>query len=89
MIYVIDSSETDQYRINEAKEEIHEISNNNLIKDLPLIILANKSDIKKLSNEEIIDLYNLDSISRVWKIFSTSIYNRESILSMVDWICTV
>ncbi|CAL6083465.1 ADP-ribosylation_factor [Hexamita inflata] len=89
IIYVIDSSETDQYRINDAKEEIHEISNNNLIKDLPLIILANKSDIQILSNEEIIDLYNLDSISRVWKIFSTSIYDRESILNMVDWICTV
>ncbi|CAL6007799.1 ADP-ribosylation_factor 1 [Hexamita inflata] len=89
IIYVVDSCETAQYRINEAKEEIHEISNNNLIKDLPLVILANKSDIRKLSNEEIIDLYNLDSISRVWKIFNTSIYDRESILNVVDWICTV
>ncbi|CAL5982503.1 ADP-ribosylation_factor [Hexamita inflata] len=89
IIYVIDSSETNQYRINDAKEEIHEISNNNLNKDLPLVILANKSDIQKLSNEEIIDLYNLDSISQVWKIFSTSIYDRESILSVVDWICSV
>ncbi|CAL6011724.1 ADP-ribosylation_factor [Hexamita inflata] len=89
IIYVIDSSETAQYRINEVKEEIHEISNNNLIKDLPLVILANKSDIQKLSTEEIIDLYNLDSINQVCKIFSTSIYDRESILSVVDWICTV
>ncbi|CAL6007785.1 ADP-ribosylation_factor 1 [Hexamita inflata] len=89
IIYVVDSCETDQYRINEAKEEIHEISNNNEIYNLPLVILANKSDIRKLSNEEIIDLYNLDSIGRVWKIFNTSIYDKESILNVVDWICIV
>jgi signal recognition particle receptor subunit beta len=60
------------------------------MKDVPLLVLANKQDLlNTLSQEMIIEELNLDSMkSRPWAIMPCSARNGKGLDEGIDWIIT-
>jgi ADP-ribosylation factor 1/2 len=71
IIFVVDS--TDRVRIGEAKEELQQMLKEEQLKDVTLVVLANKKDLPNaMSINEITELLGLHSLgSRKWHIQAT------------------
>jgi len=96
IIYMIDVA--NQLRFNESKTEFWKIYNENVLKDIPLLILGNKIDLinhndsnideqLKRTEKEIIDFFEFDSLQHNnWKFVFTSVktsYNIEKVLNTI------
>lgn len=85
LVYVHDITNKEQ--INEAKEVLHNVAMHENLKDLPLLILLNKSDIEEPNIEEIKLLLCLDKLSdRPMKYFLTSAKTRKNIKEAFEWL---
>ena len=85
MIYVIDSS--DEERIEEAKDALHMILHDEELIGVPIIVMANKKDLKLLNKKEIEYKLALDKIiGRNWGIESTCALDGEGVTESLDWI---
>ena len=84
IIYVIDSS--DKERLDEAIEELKNVVNAHELKNIPVLIYANKQDIENaLTDTEII--YKLtDIISNEWYVQSCSTKSGEGLLEGINWL---
>ncbi|CAF1554095.1 unnamed protein product, partial [Didymodactylos carnosus] len=79
LLYVIDSN--DRERIQEARDELFGIINNENMSNVPFVIIANKSDLPTALNcSELIEELNLHSVSkRRWYIQSACAINGDGI----------
>lgn len=68
LIYVVDSY--DRERISESREELFGIFDNDEMRGVPVVVIANKQDIPNaLSTSEVADLMSLHKLtSRKWHI---------------------
>ena len=87
IVFVIDSFEKDQERIDLAKNELNWLLDKSDLAGLPLLVLANKQDLEGAMNvDEVNEKFNLDQIKeRKWHIQGTSYKDRASILDGFDW----
>lgn len=73
LVFVVDSK--DKSRMTEAKQELEKILENKSLKDLPLIVLANKQDLPGATSvKDIAEMLNLKEIcgKRHWFLQSSS-----------------
>eukprot|EP00005_Dracoamoeba_jomungandri_P002152 CAMPEP_0174255946 /NCGR_PEP_ID=MMETSP0439-20130205/5229_1 /TAXON_ID=0 /ORGANISM="Stereomyxa ramosa, Strain Chinc5" /LENGTH=181 /DNA_ID=CAMNT_0015338341 /DNA_START=99 /DNA_END=644 /DNA_ORIENTATION=- len=86
IIFVVDTHDTE--RIDDAKDELHKLMNQEDTKGAPLLILANKQDLPEaLGIGEITEKLKLTSLdsSVNWYIQSTSAINGKGIEEGVEW----
>jgi len=96
IVYMIDIA--NQRRFEESKEELWKILNNNELNGIPLLILGNKSDIVKYSDEnyeiqlqnlkeEVFDYFDFEKVeNRNWKFIFTSVKTNHNIEKTVQTI---
>jgi len=86
VIYVVDS--VDKERIATAKQELMLILEEEELKGVPVMILANKQDLTDaMSETEISENLGLTSIkSRQWSIFKCSAYSGFGLNEGMEWL---
>jgi len=96
IVYMVDIA--NQRRFEESKKEFWKILNNNELNGVPLLILGNKSDLVKYSDEnyeiqlqnlkeEVFDYFDLENIkNRNWKFLFTSVKTNYNIEKTVQTI---
>jgi len=89
LIIVVDSQ--DHYRIKEAGEELTRMLNEDELKDIPVLVLANKQDLKNVLNgEQVSKEMNLESYKdRETKCFETSAITGQGLSDAFDWLSNV
>lgn len=86
MIYVIDSSNRD--RVEETKEELHILLKRYDLKEIPLLVLANKQDLAgSMQIDEICHRFELQTVERrVWHIEGCSAITGCGIWEGLGWL---
>ena len=85
IIYVIDS--TDWARIDIAKQELHDLLQEEDLKNSPVVILANKQDLNGAMNEiEVNNRLGISYIHRKVKVFTVSVKNKIQIEESLNWL---
>eukprot|EP01121_Diplochlamys_sp_Union-15-3_P006788 TRINITY_DN17312_c0_g1_i1.p1 TRINITY_DN17312_c0_g1~~TRINITY_DN17312_c0_g1_i1.p1 ORF type:complete len:184 (-),score=28.94 TRINITY_DN17312_c0_g1_i1:21-572(-) len=88
IIFVIDSADTD--RLNEAKEELHCLLDDEQINDnCPFLVLANKTDLKgSLNREKLISSLQLNEAinSGFVELFRCSLVNGTGYVEAFKWL---
>jgi len=86
IVYVVDSAAPDS--LKQAKDELHELCAKDTLKGIPLLVLANKNDLKEaLDVQQIIDLMDLKSIQgREVSCYSISAKKAINIEKTLDWL---
>jgi ADP-ribosylation factor protein 1 len=86
LIFVVDCSDRD--RINEAKEELTKILENEELKDTKLLVYANKRDLpNSLSGAQLTEQLGLTSMrSREWFVQETCATSGEGLYEGLDWM---
>jgi ADP-ribosylation factor protein 1 len=85
LIFVVDSNDRD--RINEARDELHRMLNEDELRDAALLIFANKQDLPNaMGAADITDKLNLNTLrNRQWKLQSTCATTAEGLYEGLDW----
>ena len=88
IIFVVDSADVE--RLNIARLELHSLLNEEELKDAPLLIFANKQDMKGALNAAAIsEALGLSSIKdRQWTIQETSATRGRGLFEGFDWLVT-
>ena len=88
LIFVVDSIDRD--RIEDAREELHRLVNEELLKEAVVLVLANKQDLPgAMTTEEITEKLELCSIrGRNWLIQGCSAIHGEGLFEGLEWIST-
>ncbi|KAK3821057.1 MAG: ADP-ribosylation factor 1-like protein [Benniella sp.] len=88
IILVVDSSDT--YRIGEVKDHLWRLLNEDEFRDLPLLVYANKQDLKSaMLVADVRDALNLNALrGREWHIQGASALNGEGLKEGQDWYIT-
>lgn len=86
LIFVIDSN--DRERINEAREELNRMLQEDELRDAVLLVFANKQDLPNAMNAaEITEKLKLHSLrNRTWYIQSTCATNGTGLYEGLDWL---
>ncbi|KAJ9053995.1 hypothetical protein DSO57_1009446 [Entomophthora muscae] len=88
IIFVVDSNDRD--RVNEAREELQRMLNEEELKDALLLVFANKQDLPKAMNAtELTDKLGLHSLrQRQWYIQSTCATSGDGLYEGLEWLST-
>ncbi|MFX0005003.1 MAG: ADP-ribosylation factor-like protein, partial [Promethearchaeota archaeon] len=85
LIFVLDV--TDTIKFSYARELLHEIASKPELRELPLLILFNKSDLKKQDKEELEKLMGVEKLGkRPIKSFLTSAVKNINIDEAFNWL---
>ena len=85
IIYVIDSSDENRLKLN--KETFNRILSNDNLENVPVLLLANKQDISRVSLKEVIQGMELDTIKgRAWHLQGTSGISGEGLVEGLGWL---
>ena len=86
LIFVVDSSDT--FRLNDSKNELKALLQEERLLGATLLVLANKQDLSGAVNSDTIrQLLDLDSIkTHHWKVVATSAYTGLNLLPAIDWL---
>ena len=89
LLFVIDSA--DKERFEEAREELWAILENESMKGVPLIVIANKQDLPEAPPPAaVIDILELSRVrDRPWKIHGTCAINGEGLQESMDTVVSV
>ena len=86
LVYVIDSS--DEARIEECTDELQTLLQEDELKDVPLMVFANKQDLDlALEADEVLEKVQLEEITnRVWNIQACSAMTKEGLQEGMEWL---
>lgn len=86
IIYVVDAS--DREKVQESKDELHQILTNKFLEGIPLLVLGNKNDIADCLNEtELIEALELANFSkRKICCYSISAKNMTNLDITMKWL---
>ncbi|KAI6033843.1 hypothetical protein PISMIDRAFT_531801 [Pisolithus microcarpus 441] len=86
IVWVVDSS--DRVRIQDCKEELHNLLQEDRLTGASLLVFANKQDIHgSMTDKEIHDLLGLSGIkSHHWKISPCSAVTGYNLIAGLDWV---
>ncbi|XP_017142674.1 ADP-ribosylation factor-like protein 3 isoform X3 [Drosophila miranda] len=87
LIYVIDC--TDRARLPEAGSELFEMLMDNRLKQVPLLVFANKQDMPDaMTASEVAERMNLVQLQgRTWEIKACTAVNGTGLKEGMDWVC--
>lgn len=85
IIFVINS--IDKHRIDEARDELVKLLNANELKNVPLLVIANKQDLPDVLHvNEIKEQFGLGNIDdRKWGVLGVSATKDADLLKILDW----
>jgi ADP-ribosylation factor-like protein 3 len=86
LVYVVDSS--DEVRLKECTEELTSLLTEDALKNVPLLVFANKQDLQfALEAEEIMSFLTLMEIKdRTWTIQACSAVTKEGLQEGMEWL---
>lgn len=86
ILFVVDAS--DEERITECNEQLKELMNEEKLKKIPLLVFANKSDLKNvIEADEIMDKLELNGIvDRDWSLYACSALKGFGIMEGLKWL---
>jgi len=84
IIFVIDLF--DEERLAFAQEELSLILDRDELSNVPLLIFANKQDIAKVKLDNIANRFQLENLTRPWKIQGTCATTGEGLNDGLEWI---
>lgn len=86
LVFVVDC--TDRDRIDEVKEELRRLLEEEELKSIPLLVFANKQDRDgRMSVEEITEKLDLNALTgREWHIEGTCAVTNEGIYEGLEWL---
>lgn len=86
LVYVVDSS--DEVRLKECTEELTSLLTEDALKNVPLLVFANKQDLQfALDAEEIMNTLTLMEIKdRTWTIQACSAVTKEGLQEGMEWL---
>lgn len=85
VIFVVDSS--DKERIDLARNELHNIINDEELKDAVLLLLANKMDLKVLKGQEVANFMEFEKIkNQKKKCFGVTGLTGDGLMEALDWL---
>ena len=89
LVYVVDSS--DEERLKECTEELDTLLSEDDLKDVPLLVFANKQDLDlALDASEVMQQTKLEEISgRTWNIQACSAMTKEGLEEGMEWLVGV
>ena len=86
LVYVVDSS--DEQRIDECLENLMTLLDEEDLKDVPLLVFANKQDLDlALDAQEVLEKLKLEDVSdRTWNIQACSAMTKEGLEEGMEWL---
>ncbi len=86
LVYVVDSS--DEVRLKECTEELQSLLAEENLKNVPVLVFANKQDLQfALDAEEIMQTLTLMEIKdRTWTIQACSAVTKEGLQEGMEWL---
>ena len=86
LIFVVDSNDRD--RIDDAREELHRMLNEDQLRDVVLLVFANKQDLPNaMTASEVTEKLGLHAIrGRNWFIQSTCAPSGDGLYEGLDWL---
>lgn len=85
VIFVVDSADTD--RLDEAKEELHAMLNDDLLKDVLVLVFLNKQDMDSaLKPPELMKRLGLASIKQEWFAQACIGTKGDGLFEGLDWL---
>ena len=85
IVFVVDSNDVE--RLPEARIELHRLLEDHELAGIPLLVLANKVDIARIKQEDLIKALNLDyCIDNSWVIVALSAKNGDNVDKAVDYL---
>merc|ERR1712190_538468 len=87
LIFVVDSSDRD--RIEDAREELTKMLNEDEMRDAALLVLANKQDLPyAMSTSEVAEKLGLNDLRRrQWFVQSACATSGDGLFEGLDWLC--
>jgi signal recognition particle receptor subunit beta len=88
LIYVVDSNDRD--RLEEAADELWSVLNNEEIKNVPVLVLANKQDMPyAMTVSQIAEKFKMTTLKNKWFIAKTCAKSGEGLLEGLDWLSDI
>eukprot|EP00483_Globobulimina_turgida_P002266 UN02268 len=92
IIFVVDSADTQRISqgTGSAKAELDRVLSEPQLRDVPLLVLANKQDLKTaLSVNELTQQLGLPSLRREWKIQAAVAPKATGLYEGLDWLASI
>ncbi|CAB1422051.1 unnamed protein product [Pleuronectes platessa] len=87
LIYVVDSN--DPERIKEAADELHRMLEEDELRGVALLVLANKQDLPRaMSVSDITTALSLSGISQPWVVQASCAVSGAGLVQGLDWLST-
>lgn len=84
IIFILDSC--DENRLDIAIEGLHETLEDEELKDIPLLIFANKQDIRTISHDVMINKLETDKFKGAWHLQGTCAITGEGLYEGLEWL---
>ena len=86
LVYVVDSA--DEMRVEEVKQNLQELLQEEQLKNVPLLVFANKQDLEMaLEAPEVMEILELNNISdRGWNIQACSAVSQQGLNEGMEWL---
>ena len=88
LVFVVDSNDLE--RISEARDELHKLSSEDELRDLPILIFANKQDLPNAASAEVLteklELNKFDQRKIRWRVQPSSAVEKKGIAEGFDWL---
>lgn len=86
IVFFVDSS--DRERMSEARDDLERFLKEDLLRDAPLLVMANKQDLRNVMTVDDITLsLSLSGLSRQWHVQATCATSGAGLLEGLDWLC--
>ncbi|TNJ29478.1 ADP-ribosylation factor 1 [Giardia muris] len=88
LIFVVDSADIGEDRIGKARDELHNLLNEDELRNASLLVFANKQDLPKaMSSAELTEKLGLQDLKkRDWFIQPTCARSGEGLYQGLDWL---
>ncbi len=84
LIFIVDSCDED--RLELASEELHAVLSDETLRDIPVLVFANKQDISKLKPSDIVNKFDMYKMRRSWKVQGACATVGEGLYEGLDWV---
>ena len=91
IIFVVDSHDRDPQRIQDARDELQNLMNQEELKDAALLVFANKQDLPKaIPLAELTEKLGLNDLrKRTWHAQACCAKTGDGLYTGLDWLSTV
>jgi len=85
LIFVVDSA--DRSRLEEACEELHHVLGDDLMRDVSLLVFANKCDLPtSMSASEIVSGLQLSKLRNQWFVQASNALSGDGVYEGLEWV---